>query len=863
MSTWTCQVGRSFSFRRGCRGGWAGVCLLMALLAVPGDLPAAGESDLAIARAALSDRLYGVAERHLVRVLATRRDDPQACVEPLLWLCQALAGQGRPVDLLNLLEANPAVAAAGRAAGGIEFWTVRALLDLGRVQEALARARTLAFDPMDPVYAVGLLRLAARAEMASGDYAAARVSFAQVDARTTNLVEQTENLLEWAQAELAAGEWSACETLLQRQAAAATTNSNLRAVALGRLLRAQLLRRDGRAAEAETLFLQIVERPETAAEIRAEAWLELAEMEAATGRVERLLAAEPLIQEAGLAGHGWRLAMRLGRMRIALPDQLGEGVAWLKRGIRVHPGAPESALAQFEIAEAWLAAGSNRQAVAEYRNYLESYGDGGRLAPALRGQAVALLRLQAYPEATALFLRAAQASTQTVWQAECLLRAADASHADQRYDQAADLYARVAGLTIAPGLAAPAAFMAGDALERMGRTREAEAAFAALADAGPDGIAEDARLRLALLHERGGAAAEAIRAYSRVIEATTNSIRLGTALLGRGRTHYRNYQFESAIPDLARVQEAAPALADEAAYLWMLALYGAGRDEDAAALGRAFTEHHGQSPLLADVALWLAQYSYNRKAFDEAQQRLTDFVGRWPGHDQADAALVWAGRAAMQRGEFSETITLLARLPRDYPDSPRLAEARFLQADALCELARFEEAILVFDEIINRYPESESVTTAWLRKGDSLLALGSSTTNRYDEALKAYDVVAMRPDATPDLLLQVAFKKGRCLEKLNRVEAAIDQYYGQVVLHYDRARRSGITFGAQAQNWYARAVMRAAALEETRGQPEAAIGILLRLAHSGLAGAAEAEALVQQIKGRQPVLWPETGEDQQ
>ena len=57
--------------------------------------------------------------------------------------------------------------------------------------------------------------------------------------------------------------------------------------------------------------------------------------------------------------------------------------------------------------------------------------------------------------------------------------------------------------------------------------------------------------------------------------------------------------------------------------------------------------------------------------------------------------------------------------------------------------------------------------------------------------------------------------------------------------------------------------MRAAALEETRGQPEAAIGILLRLAHSGLAGAAEAEALVRQIKGRQPVLWPETGEDQQ
>ena len=77
----------------------------------------------------------------------------------------------------------------------------------------------------------------------------------------------------------------------------------------------------------------------------------------------------------------------------------------------------------------------------------------------------------------------------------------------------------------------------------------------------------------------------------------------------------------------------------------------------------------------------------------------------------------------------------MSRVQREYPHTPRLAESRFVQGDALCELARFDEAVLVFDEIINHQADSDWVTPAWGRKGDCLFALGNERPARYEERL--------------------------------------------------------------------------------------------------------------------------------
>ena len=857
--------------RRGARtrAAWRWrVAVLLAALAL--GAATATASELATAQAALADGLYDVAERHLMRHLIQNRARPPAeSVTALAWLCQAIAMQQRPADVLHRLSTHPEIVEAGRSVGVFDFWKARALFDLGRVQELQEHVRGLSPGTMQEPHATGLRRRVARAQLAVGDMSGARTAFGEVDRGTTNLLIRAENLLEWAQAEMAAGDMAAGEALLRRQTELGPTNLPLPAAALGRLVQAQLLRSRGQTEEAGALLGRLAEDPATPPGSRAEAWIELAELAAARGLTN-------VVRQAGVKVMGgdvplrqaWRLTLRYGSILVTFPDMVAEGADILKRCIREQPGAPGAATAQMALADGWLAAGSNVQAVAEYRNYLETYGEAERVFPALRGQAMALLRLGNRAEAATTFQKAAQATANPVQRAECLLKAADALHADRRYEQAAARYGQVTSLVPTNALAVSAAFMAADAFERMGRAEAAEAAFARLAASGTTEHAGEARLRLALLYERREAVGDALNIYSQVIDGATNSLQRAPALLGRGRTHYRSYQFESAIADLARVRELAPALADEAAYLEILALYGAGRDEEAARLGEAFLVRHENSALLPEVVLWLGQHAYNRKAYEEAQRRFAAFVEHWPRHVLADAALVMAGRAAIRRAEFPAGIELLARLSRDYPQSSHLAEARYLQADALCEMARFEEAILVFDEIINRYPESVWVTPAWLRKGDSLLALGSSTTNRYDEALKAYAVVLARQDADTAARLQAAFKRGRCLEKMGQIDEALDHYYDQVMLRFLRDQNAGLKLDSEAQAWFARAAIQAATVMETQGRPEAATRVLQRLIDSRVPGAAEAQTILERIQNDarwrwQPTRWIEGDEERQ
>ena len=74
----------------------------------------------------------------------------------------------------------------------------------------------------------------------------------------------------------------------------------------------------------------------------------------------------------------------------------------------------------------------------------------------MRGLALALLRLGNYAEAATFFQKAAQATSNSMEQAECMLKAADACHADRRYEQAAGLYTQVAGMDGDPARTAPA-----------------------------------------------------------------------------------------------------------------------------------------------------------------------------------------------------------------------------------------------------------------------------------------------------------------------------------------------------------------------------------------------------------------------
>ena len=279
-----------------------------------------------------------------------------------------------------------------------------------------------------------------------------------------------------------------------------------------------------------------------------------------------------------------------------------------------------------------------------------------------------------------------------------------------------------------------------------------------------------------------------------------------------------------------------------------MCLYGQGRDEDARAAAVTFIGAFTNSPQLSEMVLWLAKFDYNRNRLDEAGRRLLQYADTWPRGSWADAAVLWAGRVSFRRGDYTNTVNLMSRLQREYPQSPRFAESRFVQGDALYMLARYDEAALVFDEIIGRYADSDWVTPAWARKGDSLFALGSDKSARYDEAMKAYGEVLGRRDATPEMILQAEFKIGRCYQKKKQVDQAIDQYYSRVVLRYLEDREKHLYYSEAASTWFVQAAFQAAELLEQKKEIEQAERILNRVIQANVPGREEAQTRIQRLR---------------
>ncbi|HAL91911.1 MAG TPA: hypothetical protein DCM68_02665, partial [Verrucomicrobia bacterium] len=213
-------------------------------------------------------------------------------------------------------------------------------------------------------------------------------------------------------------------------------------------------------------------------------------------------------------------------------------------------------------------------------------------------------------------------------------------------------------------------------------------------------------------------------------------------------------------------------------------------------------------------------------------------------------ALYWAGRAATARRAYLSANGHYNALMARYPDSARLAETLLAQGDVLSELGQFAAAILAFNEVIVKFPQTPEAMIAWGRKGDCQFTLGQEDPARYEEALLSYRTLLDFAGAPADLRLQAGYKVGRCLEKMNRVPAALDRYM-EVVYSFLQEEQPP----AEAAVWFTRAAFGTAALQENAGRWKEAAGIYRRVADAGVPAAAEARGRTERIRQEHWVLF--------
>jgi len=818
------------------------ICVLL-FLAAGGARAADG---LDVARSALADKLYGLAERQ-AKALVEAAGTVAERADALLVYVQSLAEQGRNEEVLNTLNGHAATLAES-AAGAFAYWRTRALLALNDPAGARAAAEGgLAADPQSDD-ATALRRLAAQACLALDDDAGALRVYAELDAAVTNAGLRAAVLYEWAQALDGMGRATNAVDVLARQPRETPADPF---VENGMLLHAAILARLDRPADATRVLQTLATHEQSGESGRVRALAELARLQIAGGKTLDAIASARAATEAAQRPD-LRLAagIRLADILLCATNTLDEGEARIKALIREFAESPEARNAQMRLADALAAAGLHERAATAYRVYIESFGETGEGLAALAGRARSLFQIGRFGEAANLYQKLHDTTTNQLHKADYLYRTADAVAADGRFKQAAQLYRSVNELYPGDALAPRALFQSADALERDGDSA-AEGAFRQTATryAGTP-LAEQALLRLATLLSARTAVEAAVEAYGAVLAVTTNLAVRSEALIGRGIANFRAYRFDAALRDFTEAA-ALPDPRGEAHYWQVMSLFSLKRDDESYLAGESFLEKFPAAPRLPDLILWLAKYDFNHGRFENARKRFLLYVERWPEGPWADFALLWAGRTAFRLDDLAQTVELMGRLWKTYPASQRLAEARFVQADALCELRRFDEAVLLFSEVITRYPESDWGTPAWGRKGDSYLLMGGDDPKRFQEAMDAYREMLGRRDVTPSMALQAEYKIGRCLEKLTRTSEAIEQYYARVVVPFLDDRAKG-RIDDESAVWFTLAAFNAADLLIQTGKPAAAARVLRRVADTDLPGQAEARQRLERLERTRP-----------
>lgn len=839
------------------------LCLALFLCAEHADAQLA-ENDLIAGQSALADARYSDAEHSLVRYLAANHQNPVFCTNALNYLCMAVYKQKNFQNVLKLLDENADITGLDNT-GTFEYWRARSILELGNIDEAVAIAdNTVVNLKKDTIGAIRLYRLKgiALSRSLSPDAAEdARIAFSNANIRASSLTEdlangfRLDNYLDWAESELKFGYKANAENILSDQQELSHSVSNSVSAQKGAIQYAKLLVSSGHTNEANTILSKIADDKNAHHANRAEAIVTIASICSDTNRLNTVYSvlcglelSPAIIAEA---------KMRFGK-EIALKDndafQL-TGVKILSSSVKCNTTSPFARDCQLILANTWMRLGSNSLAAAEFKNYSDAFGgEKNKDFIAKKGCATALFSLKNYDEAALIFTEAAELAETTLESSKCLSMAADSYYNSSKFSRAAELYKQAAAKALVAEnseLSLQCRIKSADAVEKTGDLNSALEEFKDIASDPKAGeYSRKANLRRAIIFEQQDYKEEAESTYSSVLENEQENQITVSARLGRGRTRYRRFKFESAIVDLKLIPQSYTNEADEAAYIIILANYGLGKDEDAYKLAQTYIFKRPFAKNLSDVMLWAAQYDFNRKNFSAAENAFLKFAEKFPENQITQYALLWAADSAFRQSEFARANDTLSKISKLRSDNQVLPEARLLQARSLRELTRYEDTLSVLDEIITEFPADDLVVTALILKGETLFVLAGKEPGDkgYITAEKAFSNALLRSDIKPDQVIECSFNSARCYEKAGNYKKAADIYLNGTIDRYAQYTLSHIQLSAKAAGFFAKAVFNAAILLENEGDIEGAINTLGHLSTTSLPESEKASSEIRRLR---------------
>lgn len=802
-------------------------------------------NDLEIARAALADGLWQIAESRakLAQNDPATRDDARA-VE-----LEALAGQG------NFLQIPLRIDSWQDAKGDrFRYWRAWSEFSAGHVAEA---RRLLDGKFTEDEYAVRALRLSARVAATEGNLPEAVESFSRAQAMAKGRVAIA-NAVEWARTVIDEDNGKvSLKVLLDSKAVDGEGPWGDAA----RMLAARLLERLGDLEGATKLWRRLYEGgTKTEESAFVEASLALAKAGSKDAR-EILSNAVIRAERSDLA---CRAGFAYGFIRLGDEKCARAGVDSILSLVNRFPDEAESRMALRRLADELLQLKDANGALKVLEMLPRTYPEFSHDVHVVEGRGWAFEALGRHSEAEGAFARAAAMASNAVDRARCTLKRADVLLASGRYADAAAVYAEVKD----ESFLRRARFGRADALLRSGEKADALALYREISGEGGD-LAVESGLRAASIASALGRYEEAVEIYTGILNAHKEpfdeQMRV-RSLEGRGRSYYNSLRFREARADFDAVAKLRPARVAEMKFFNALCSFGEGRGDEAEKEVRELLSNTPDTPLRNDLSMWLAQYCALKRENKTAMAMFeTCSTNRFAPPGRRIEALVRAARCATAAADYSAVLdfarraatnaTAVAAAKSATPETPWVAEAMVQQGEALMELGRADEAVLVFERASKIPAERTLLNRVAVQRADCLMAMGADDDRRYNQALDAYRAVLLEEDISASMRLETSFKIGRTLEKLRRGDEAMDQYFANVVVAYHDATHPADGgriqyFDGSARAFLARAVFILADHYEGRGELDQAIRVLGHLENAALPSSDEARRRIARLKER-------------
>jgi len=266
------------------------------------------------------------------------------------------------------------------------------------------------------------------------------------------------------------------------------------------------------------------------------------------------------------------------------------------------------------------------------------------------------------------------------------------------------------------------------------------------------------------------------------------------------------------------------------------------------ALAQDYLQKYPNSPAKAEVRLKLGELYFRENDFPNAQTQfelVREDSPDSPDSPLVETALFLAGEAARKSLNSASVDRAISLFEDVYKlGGPLKFQARLEQATTMRQTKHEREAIVLIDDLLTQNPPTDIRYRALAGKGESLFTLAANEPKLYEQAISAFDGLLASEGLPTEWKQQALYQKGKCFEKLGKLDDALSNYYDVLAAE-----------GDGDQLWFFRAGFDAAQILEDRRSWSSAAAIYEKLANTRGARAGEAKNRLTRLR-LEHFLWP-------